>query len=607
MAAADVQNEAKEDKISETLVYTWGVGRSGELGHSTVDSSGQSVVPNLVTFKSPTSNPISIIQVSCSESITGAVSKHGLLFMWGIWYKCGLGENKNLQDPVTKPRLNNFFYNAKNANKRLFVQLLRLGESHCGALVSKSDESQKQAQPKDRLKDCDLYLWGKSENGCIGDGNGKKHNVLEPFRVPIWKYLKLDSSNSKNKKKSNMSDENINTNIYISDFELGWKTSGIILSDGSLFTWGQGGNKILGHKDISYDRLYPEKVIFPSEKPKQKGKKNKDVNSDVTSINASNITGNDTGSANQVFVAKLSLGSHHAGAVTRDGQVYTWGNNAWGNLGLGNNKVLSKHGCPNRVVFFASADVDSKEKEEKDDSNLGGSSSNSSSSSSSSSDSEIDYHIAVDISCTNNMLTPVKGPGKEGLHTLVITQSGKCYSFGAGHKGKCGNLKDKWGFHLRGVEDNFLPYHIGDIPNDGNINETKSNTEESPKGTKKENDKNVKKDDTNINTKEKIQSKSAAKIKATKYFENEIMTKCCSSALHSGVLSDNGDLYTFGCGSDGRMGLKAYGQAASGSGRQRYKFYVSPPTKVEKFIEDDVKVLGFDSSRRHMIAFGVKR
>ena len=70
------------------------------------------------------------------------------------------------------------------------------------------------------------------------------------------------------------------------------------------------------------------------------------------------------------------------------------------------------------------------------------------------------------ISCTKNMVTPVQGPGKEAPHTLAISENGTVYVWGAGQKGKMGNLKEKWGFHLKGKEDSNIPYPIGNIAKD---------------------------------------------------------------------------------------------------------------------------------------------
>ncbi len=61
-----------------------------------------------------------------------------------------------------------------------------------------------------------LYLWGKSESGCIGDKSAKTHKVMVPFRVPLEGYIPLSPNSS---------------SLTITKLELGWKTSGILLSN----------------------------------------------------------------------------------------------------------------------------------------------------------------------------------------------------------------------------------------------------------------------------------------------------------------------------------------------------------------------------------------
>merc|ERR1712083_926826 len=111
-----------------------------------------------------------------------------------------------------------------------------------------------------------------------------------------------------------------------------------------------------------------------------------------------------------------------------------------------------------------------------------------------------------------------------------------------------GNLSKKWGFHLKGDEDIKKPYKVG-----GRAYDEKKNVN-------------------------------------TKYLNNAKIVQCVAGAIHSGVVDDKGKLYTFGCGSDGRMGLRAYVDGSCGAGQQVYKFYVSKPTKVEVLDEKNISV-----------------
>ena len=155
------------------------------------------------------------------------------------------------------------------------------------------------------------------------------------------------------------------------------------------------------------------------------------------------------------------------------------------------------------------------------------------------------------------------------LNTVIYL--GELYGFGSGHKGKLGNLMYKWGFHLNGKEDIKTPYKIGGIQYD------------------------------DIDHKEQ----KVNKMKNTNYFKDVIITQALSSAIHSGVIglntkTNNQNIYTFGCGSDGRMGLNM--KSKSGEGTQTFKFYVSKPTIIDAFTDKTLKPIQIGSGRRHMIA-----
>jgi len=219
-------------------------------------------------------------------------------------------------------------------------------------------------------------------------------------------------------------------------------------------------------------------------------------------------------------VVSLRLGSLHAAAITKNGELYTWGRNSWGNLGHGDQK--------DRLVPTLVKEIPP----------------------------------VSQVSVVRGLIGATVGPGKCGPHTIATTREGSAYFFGAGHKGKGGNLVNKWGFHLRGVEDEVSPYLIG-----GEGRDEKSSTD---------------------------------------YLKGETIVQAVAAGLHSALLTQKGLVYTFGCGSDGRMGLDGYLKGC-GAGRQQMKYYVSPPTPVEEFVRQKAQVLMCDSSRRHMIALTKKR
>jgi hypothetical protein len=59
----------------------------------------------------------------------------------------------------------------------------------------------------------------------------------------------------------------------------------------------------------------------------------------------------------------------------------------------------------------------------------------------------------------------------------------------------------------------------------------------------------------------------------------------------------------FGCGSGGRMGLHAFEHGLHGK-RSRMKCYIMKPTALEAFVDDNVHVHYYDTTRSRGIAIG---
>jgi hypothetical protein len=104
--------------------------------------------------------------------------------------------------------------------------------------------------------------------------------------------------------------------------------------------------------------------------------------------------------------------------------------------------------------------------------------------------------------------------GQEGLHTFVWTACGRLYSFGTCHKGQLGNHSRKILAPARG--DELSPYLVG--------SPTRDDPAAGPSG----------------------------------YLEGLEVVAACSASIHSTVLTRCGRVFAFGCGSDGRMGVRQY-------------------------------------------------
>jgi len=245
---------------------------------------------------------------------------------------------------------------------------------------------------------------------------------------------------------------------------------------------------------------------------------------------------------------QVSLGSWHCGAISTDGRVYTWGRGEWGNLGIGR-----------RVKVALSPTLVGGELEER----------------------KVRY-----IHCNSGQINPLVGPGKDGLHTVAVTERGEVFSWGTGFKGQLGNLWKKWTGALKGKADELLPYRIGGPMRDM--------ATPAPSDTKPRLD-----DDG-----DELPMRQSAKD--SKYLFGEPILKALAGTSHSAVLSAGGRVYCMGDGDDGRLGLHGYLKGAPGSGNaQVNKFYVSSPSLVEELWECGVHVKDIATSRRHMVAIAL--
>lgn len=130
----------------------------------------------------------------------------------------------------------------------------------------------------------DVYALGFNGNGCLGVGNGS--STLEPKKI----------------------DELCQKEVV--NFAYGMGPHVLAVTDtGELYSWGHGGYGQLGHNDG--EKSKPVLVTMPKK------------------------------------VIQVACGSYHSVALTEDGEVYAWGSNNCGQLGLG---VSNNQATPKRVT-----------------------------------------------------------------------------------------------------------------------------------------------------------------------------------------------------------------------------------------------------------------
>lgn len=126
-------------------MYTWGAGRSGQLGHGdTTSYSSPKLVEALKDKK--------IYKIYCCAAQSAAVTSIGLLYHWG-WY----GKQPSLSPELVFP-----------FNGSVQIEEVSLGGFHVLALGILPDNSKK------------VYSWGRNEHGQLGLSSSTNTIVEEP-------------------------------------------------------------------------------------------------------------------------------------------------------------------------------------------------------------------------------------------------------------------------------------------------------------------------------------------------------------------------------------------------------------------------------------------
>ena len=172
----------------------------------------------------------------------------------------------------------------------------------------------------------------------------------------------------------------------------------------------------------------------------------------------------------------------------------------------------------------------------------------------------------VRVACTRGQINPVtsgKVNGTEQPHTFAVDDEGRAWAFGTCHKGMLGNHTNKILSPPTG--DELAPYCIGGQP-------TRDGKGTGPSG----------------------------------YLGGLNIVGAASASIHSLLLAANGDVFGFGCGSGGRLGVSKYLTGLHGA-RSRMKCYISQPTVLERFAEGGLRVAAIATARRVAAAIVVGR
>ena len=272
VSGASVNGTATTDSDGKVTMYlpngnhTFTASYNGQTESTTTTVNNAETTAEIVLCTSQ-SNPDydfsstgEVIQVAAGGSHTAAVTKDGDLYMWGYnnYGQLGVYTNVDKNTPV-------LVNNSTTALPAKSVKYVALGGSHSAAIT----------------KDGSLYIWGWNSYGQLGDGTTTDRYT--PIKI-------MDN---------------------VASVSLGNSHSAAITKDGSLYMWGYNGNGRLGDGTTT-DRYTPVKIMDN--------------------------------------VASANLGDDHSAAITKDGSLYMWGKNDCGQLGDGTTDNKTNKTRPHRVA-----------------------------------------------------------------------------------------------------------------------------------------------------------------------------------------------------------------------------------------------------------------
>jgi len=360
-------------------VISCGNGKNGQLGHELNKDYLDPTIIQMLKGKR-------IQQVSCGESHSLAVSRFGDVYSWGRGKEGQLGHpQKSMSSPpdviksllherVTKVACGNFHSLAITDQGRVYQwgQLHEVDNSKTG-LESTNGLLQMHGLYSQYIAEKSISAYLNGEKDAYGD---KKENSSSDEEDDSKEAS--SSEQSKGKHIGKIVDMNVLTptmidsikNKQVIDISAGWAYSAAVTSDGQLYTWGFNEKGQLGLGDRWFHGL-PQLVSILS----------------------------------PFHIVSVSCGRQHIGAISAQGELFTWGLGVFGQLGHGK---LKSYLHPKKVNAFV----------------------------------EPTFIPIAQIACGANF-------------TMVRSQAGTLYSFGHGEYGQLGCTEDAAHLDWNAKDDHF--------------------------------------------------------------------------------------------------------------------------------------------------------
>lgn len=294
--------------LSGNLVVSWGRGEDGQLGHGDAEDRLQ---PTLISSLEGQK----VESVICGSDHSIAYSESDLQVYswgWGDFGRLGHGTSSDVFTPQPVKVL-----------QGLKIKQIACGDSHCLAVTTNGE----------------VHSWGRNQNGQLGLGSTE--DSLIPVKIEAFK------------------------GIPIKMIAAGAEHTAAVTENGDLYGWGWGryGNLGLGDRN---DRLIPERVSSSQDQLMVSVACGWRHTITVSSSgNLYTYGWNKYGQLGQgdfedylvpcrlealkdCYISQISGGWRHTMALTSDGELYGWGWNKFGQLGIGDN---TDHCSPLKVTF----------------------------------------------------------------------------------------------------------------------------------------------------------------------------------------------------------------------------------------------------------------
>ncbi len=372
---------------SRGRVLTWGDNQYGQLGNQTLDAK---LIPTEITEFFNLDDEETIIQISAGAVHSAALSSENRMFVWGNNDHSQLGDGTfGPFSYETKPKDITSEFSLETGN---YLEKINLGTFHSAVLTSQNR----------------LFIWGNNEKGQIGNGT----NIEQALPIDITsQFIFSEGEKIKHVELGNLNSAIITTNNrlfiwgdntygqignesfidsyepiditsyfeltndeFIEKFSLGPVHSSALTSNNNLYMWGYNSDGLLGDQSteninkptnimeyivLGKNEIITDVAIGGSHSTFLTSENNFYIwgmnlygelgNDSTDSINSPTFSTDVIPLDNNDTIKFSSLGIRNSFIVTTQGNVFAWGFNEHGELGINSNALIL---TPTKVYLF---------------------------------------------------------------------------------------------------------------------------------------------------------------------------------------------------------------------------------------------------------------